>query len=122
MNIITFVCGIAAGIILSIAFSFALVNESPFIISEYLPLVIGSFVAAIIAKKKPFLIGILISSALILASFIGLYFVAISTSGKMDIASFNYKILFQWILYLPVSFFGAYLGLYVMRLRTRKKN
>ncbi len=106
--------GLISGSLVSICLSLILVNEVPLLISEFFPILAGTFLSGVIIKDKPILIGIIIPVIQFAISLLILFLVVTTTAGEFSITYIkNMKIWLQWCFYLPFGLTGAYAGTFL---------
>ncbi len=102
-------CGISLGLFISVVLAILTVNVVPHYVSEYVPILIGAFVASSIVRNNPVVVGGILSFLMMGISILNLMLISFSTAKSMNIAGLlNSKIIISLFLYLPFGLLGGY--------------
>ena len=108
------VVGIGAGTFSGFILALLIVNLLPFYIAEYLPVVLGAFIANLIINRRTWWIGASVSIFIMALSELAFFFV---TTPYINFSAYDLKItlkiILKYLLYLPSGILGGYLGCYV---------
>ena len=106
------VCGFGLGLLTSVVLAILTVNVVPYYVSEYVPILIGAFVASSVIKNKPVVVGGILSFLMMGVKILSLMFISFSTAKSVNIIGLNSKIITKIIislfLYLPFGLLGGY--------------
>lgn len=112
---------IVGGALISIGLGIIVVGHLPCIVTQFIPVLVGTLFAGYVARRKGWLYGTIVTILNIIAVIVILTAITFSVTKSISLSEFRTNDLIRLLLLIPCGALGGYVGEYLAKKRIKIK-